>query len=106
MAFGIPVIATNISAIPEMVVHEETGLLIDVGRFDCDAMFKGYVVRDLPTDFRTTVTEQLYDYLCRLAGSEDERRRLGRAALIRARTSFSFETRNAQMLRIYQDALA
>jgi glycosyltransferase involved in cell wall biosynthesis len=106
MAFGIPVVATNIFAIPEMVVHGETGLLIDVSAFDCDTMFKGYVVRDLPADFRTTVTEQLYEHLCRLAASADERRRLGQAALQRARTMFSFETRNAQMLKIYHHALA
>jgi glycosyltransferase involved in cell wall biosynthesis len=32
MAMGVPVVATNISAIPELVDNEETGLLVDPGQ--------------------------------------------------------------------------
>jgi glycosyltransferase involved in cell wall biosynthesis len=105
MAFGIPVVATNHFAIPEIVKHGETGLLIDIGRFDTERMFKGYVVDTIPSGFRDYVTDQLFDYLCMLAESRETRRRLGMAALTRARTHFSFETRNQRMGEIYRDAL-
>ena len=32
MAMGVPVVATNVSAIPELVDNEETGLLVDSGQ--------------------------------------------------------------------------
>jgi glycosyltransferase involved in cell wall biosynthesis len=105
MAFGIPVIATNYFAIPEMLEHDVSGLLIDISRFDCDRMFRGYVVDDIPVTFREYVTEQLFTSLCRLIASADERRRLGLAALRVARTRFSFGERNQKMLEIYRQAL-
>jgi glycosyltransferase involved in cell wall biosynthesis len=105
MAFGIPVIATDHFAIPEMLEHDATGLLIECGRFDCARMFHGYVVDTIPQDFRDYVTEQLFRHLCRLVESPDVRRRLGKAALHVARTKFSFDTRNRRMRAIYEEAL-
>jgi len=105
MAYGIPVVATNHFAIPEMVTHEETGLLIDVSRFDTERTFKGYVVDQIPQDFRDHVTGQLFGYMCALVESPELRRRLGAAALARARTQFSFAERNRQMQAVYQEAV-
>jgi glycosyltransferase involved in cell wall biosynthesis len=105
MAFGIPVIATNYFAIPEMLEHEVSGLLIDIRQFDCDRMFRGYVVGEIPSGFREYVTDRLFRHLCRLIESVDERKRIGMAALDVARTRFSFETRNRKMLEIYREAL-
>ncbi|HWW89115.1 MAG TPA: glycosyltransferase family 4 protein [Vicinamibacterales bacterium] len=105
MAFGIPVVATNHFAIPEMVAHGECGFLIDIARWDTERLFKGYVVDILPTDFRSYVTERLFEYVCELADSRDLRQRLGMAALSCARTRFSFEVRNAVMGKVYLEAV-
>jgi len=106
MAWAIPVIATNYFAIPEIVEHEKTGLLIDTSRFNCQRMFRGCVVESLPDDFREHVTESLFQYLCKLVESPDLRHEYGREGLRAARTTFSFESRNARMLEIYQQAVA
>ena len=105
MAFGFPVIATNHFAIPEMLDDRTSGLLIDTNQFDTARLFRGYVVRDIPRDFREHVTTQLFALLCDLIGSPELRERLGRTALGRARTTFSFETRNEKMVAIYRDAV-
>ena len=34
LAMGVPVVATRVSAIPEIITHEETGLLVEPGRPD------------------------------------------------------------------------
>jgi glycosyltransferase involved in cell wall biosynthesis len=68
-------------------------------------MFRGYRIYDIPSAFREYVTDQLFGYLCRLIESVDERRRLGMAGRDVARTKFSFEKRNLQMLEIYREAL-
>jgi glycosyltransferase involved in cell wall biosynthesis len=105
MAYGIPVISTNYFAIPEMVEHGVSGFLIDTRKFDCDALFKGYVVNEIPAQFREHVTGELFSYLCQLIESAELRGRFGAAALRIARTRFSFAERNRKMFDIYREAL-
>jgi len=106
MAFGIPVISTNYFAIPEIIEHGVNGLLIDTARFDCDRLFSGYVVREIPAEFRHYMTDAVFAHLCRLIESVDLRKSIGLAALEAARTRFSFERRNAAVLDIYRQAIA
>jgi glycosyltransferase involved in cell wall biosynthesis len=106
MAFGIPTISTNFFAIPEMLEHNVSGLLIDTSRYDCERLFRGYTVKEIPPDFREHVTEQLFRFMCSLIESVELRKRIGLAALETARTKFSFEVRNRIMLKIYREALA
>ncbi len=105
MAFGIPVIATNIMAIPELIEDGGSGFLIDTSGFNCTELFRGYVVNRIPDDFRTTVTDALYGYLVRLVESPALRRQMGTRGIALARSRFSFEERNRTMKRIYEDAL-
>lgn len=106
MAFGIPVISTNHFAIPEIIEDEVSGLLVDTSGFDCERMFSGYVVGDIPAEFSAYMTDAVYTRLCRLIESLDLRKSIGQAALDVARTKFSFERRNDTMLEIYRQALA
>jgi glycosyltransferase involved in cell wall biosynthesis len=105
MAFGIPVIATDHFAIPEILEDGVSGILIDTSPFDLERMFRGYVVNEIPPDFRQHVTDSLFTAMCRLIESADLRRRLGAAALEVARTKFSFECRNRRMREIYDGAM-
>jgi glycosyltransferase involved in cell wall biosynthesis len=106
MAFGIPVISTNHFAIPEIIEDQVTGLLIDTARFDCDRLFRGYTVREIPRDFREYMTDAVYSQMCRLIESVELRRSIGQAALNVARTKFSFDRRNATMSEVYRQAVA
>lgn len=49
LAMGVPVVATRVSAIPEIIAHGETGLLVEPGRPDqmADAMRQGLEDQDL-----------------------------------------------------------
>jgi glycosyltransferase involved in cell wall biosynthesis len=49
LAMGVPVVATRISAIPEIITHGETGLLVEPGRPDqmASAMARGLTDHDL-----------------------------------------------------------
>jgi glycosyltransferase involved in cell wall biosynthesis len=106
MAFGIPVISTNYLAIPEIVEDQVCGYLIDTRNQDCERIARGYVVSRLPDDFREWMTESVYQYLVKLIASSDLRKELGSAGIAIARSKFSFATRNARMLEVYQAALA
>jgi len=103
MAYGIPVISTNIFAIPEMIEHEKTGYLIDINAYDCDKLFKGYVVKEIPLDFKRHINKKLKEYLLLLIDSLSIRKQIGSAGMITARAKFSFEARNAAMNSIYQN---
>jgi|GEM_PF-1279229 len=101
MAYGIPVIATNQFAIPEMIEHEQSGLLIDMSQYNTQKMFRGYVVDKIPDDFRGHINEQLILHLSSLIESANLRKQIGDVALSRVRTKFGFEARNRTMGTIY-----
>ena len=105
MAYGIPVISTNYFAIPEMISHGATGFLVDTSGFDCDKLFRGYLVNEIPEAFNRHVTENLFTYLCQLIESPELRSEFGREAMAVARSKFSFAARNRAMQEIYREAL-
>ena len=81
MAYGRPVVATDVGGLPDAVVHGETGLLVP------------------PRD-----PQALRAALERLLGDAELRRRLGVAARERARREFSWEAATEATLAAYRDA--
>jgi glycosyltransferase involved in cell wall biosynthesis len=82
MAFGKPVIASNIGGIPELVVHEETGLLFPPGD-----------------------SAALRQCMTRLMDDAALRRGYGAAARARIENRFSLNQHNAALLRLYQTVI-
>jgi glycosyltransferase involved in cell wall biosynthesis len=78
MASGLPVVATAVGGTPEVVVHEETGLLVPARE-----------------------PALLAASLLRLAGDADLRQRLGRAGRERLSRDFTLEKMVGHYLRIY-----
>jgi glycosyltransferase involved in cell wall biosynthesis len=105
MARGVPVVSTNYFAIPEMISHGISGLLVDTSEFHCESLFRGYVVANIPSSFHRHVTEGVAAHLFSLASSAAYRRKIAEAALEVVRTKFSFEVRNARMRTVYEEAL-
>ena len=83
MAAGVPVIASDTGALPEVVADGRTGLIVPGG--------------DIPT---------LAQALIRLANDPAERRRLGTAGIARARERFSLDVMIEATLAVYAEALA
>lgn len=106
MACGLPVIATNYFAIPEMVEDGRSGLLIDTALFDCERLFRGYVVKSIPEEFHEYMSEQVYEKLCLLLESESLRKKMGEAGREIVQSRFSVRKRNARMREIYEETLA
>ncbi len=106
MACELPVIATNYFAIPEMVEDGRSGFLIDTARFDCERLFRGYVVKNIPEEFHEYMSEQTYEKLCVLLESAELRKNMGKRGREIVRSRFSMQIRNAQMREIYEVALA
>ena len=94
MARALPVIATGINAIPEMVRHEETGFVIDASRFDINA-----------PAWRTHVANEATRHVRRLIDDQALRERLGAAGRARVEHAFSVEHRRRMLDRVYRDAL-
>jgi glycosyltransferase involved in cell wall biosynthesis len=83
MAYGLPVIATRIGAVPEAVTDGQEGFLIEVGD-----------------------VEALADRMFRIAADADLRRRMGAAARRRAEAEFSLDTMADRVLAIYSEVLS
>jgi glycosyltransferase involved in cell wall biosynthesis len=82
MFMGLPLIATRVGGIPEVVVDDETGLLIPPGH-----------------------ENSLADAMLSLAASKERREAMGRAGVERIRNSFSPQIRASRILGIYNELL-
>jgi len=61
MAMGKPVVATNVSGIPEIVVHEQTGLLVQQGEYDKMAEAIERLLTQI--DFRSQIINNAKQYV-------------------------------------------
>ena len=82
MAHGRPVVAGDVGGLRDLVVHEETGLLVPPGD-----------------------VEALRAALQRLLGDAELRRRFGEAGRTRIAEHFTWQRSGDEMLRAYQDAM-
>ena len=105
MAFKIPVITTNHFAIPEIIQDGESGLMIDIRKYQTQKMFRGYRVDRLPQEFHQFVTNELLQRLLFLLDSSTQRERLAGNAEQVIEKKFSFGVRNPKMLEIYRESL-
>ena len=83
MASGLAVIATRLSGIPELVIHEETGLL---------------VTPESP--------DELAAAICRLVRDPELAGRLARAARERVQRDFDLETEGGRLASLFATAIA
>jgi glycosyltransferase involved in cell wall biosynthesis len=83
MAYGRPVVAGDVGGLRDLVVHEETGLLVEPGD-----------------------VAGLRSALERLLGDADLRRRFGEAGRARISEHFTWQRFEDETLRAYEDALA
>lgn len=105
MAYGVPVIATDVFAIPELLPSERFGMLIPAKDLPIREIIQGYVVRAVPKDVHQYLSDAVLARLRRLVSSPPDRISIITAARERALTEFSFERRNREMREIYMEAL-
>jgi starch synthase len=96
MACGTPVVASAVGGIPEVVVPEETGLLVDVGPQRGDT--------SEPEDAQG-YARRLAAALNRLLANEGLRRRMGMAGRQRAVRHFGWAAIAHQVVGVYEAAL-
>ncbi len=82
MSYGVPVVATPVNGVPEMVADGETGFLVEVGN-----------------------VEALADRLELLLRDSALRERMGRAGRARAETQFAPRRFQSEMMAIYRRAV-
>ena len=91
MAYGIPVIATNYFAIPEIVEDGKSGFLIKIKDDPYIKNLKGYEINYIPSQFHKYMTNETLKYLRLLIKDYSLRREMGLKGLEIARKKFSFE---------------
>jgi glycosyltransferase involved in cell wall biosynthesis len=83
MGAGLPIVATKVGGVPEMVQHEKSALLVE-----------------------SRQPSQLSGALARVLNDEDLARKLGKGAQQMAHTRFTPQAHRAQRLAIYEEVLA
>ncbi|WP_339722124.1 glycosyltransferase family 4 protein [uncultured Paraglaciecola sp.] len=105
MAFGLPVISCSHFAIPEIIEDEQSGLLIETEQFEFISQFKGYSIKNIPTDFHQYMNEQLYERLERLVTNHRLCKSLSNNALKQCHKKFSPQIRANRMKSIYDEIM-
>ena len=105
MSYGISVISTNVSAIPEMIQDGISGYLINVSKYNLEKLFKGYTVMNIPHDFKKYLTNQLKNKILDLIKNKEKRHYFGENALKTTKTKFSFDTHNKKMQKVYKELI-
>lgn len=107
MSSGLPIVATDIFAIPEIVQDGKTGLLINS---PISSFGKNYLNQELPTDLKTRyidpVVKGLVEKLSILIEDAKLRKRMGEAGRKEIQSGkFSLDHRNSQLRRIYEESV-
>lgn len=106
MAYGIPVVTTNVFAIPEIVDDGNAAAMIDVSAYPLSKIFRGYTIDSIPDDLRRYLTEQVYCALGGLISDTSRRLTIREHGLTLSRTKFDADRRNAALSALYAEALA
>lgn len=107
MSSGLPIVATDIFAIPEIVEDGKTGLLV---RSPISSFGKNYLNQELPrnlkTEYVSPIVNGLVEKLSSLIEDAKLRKRMGDAGRKEVESGkFSLSYRNEQLRRIYEEAL-
>ncbi len=93
MACEVPVVASNVGGIPEVVVHNQTGFLVPVSR-QMESPF-------LPVDPETFAKDLAYQ-INRLMDNPVKRERFGKEGRLRAVQQFSWDSIARQTIELYK----
>lgn len=113
MSEGLPIIASNINAIPEMISHEKEGLLIDnsMGAYPLvnnsfHMKHSWHLLRSDPDSYCDYMTAQVKHHLIQLLENRTRRENLGRNAKEKFENNFSFSVRSEKFYAVYKEAVA
>lgn len=111
MSFGLPIIATNVFAVPEIVEHKKNGLLIKpeyclfndeyLFRFDSCKSLINYTKKNL----QYTLIDSLKKYMKQMIERDNERKTLGKNSLKILNKKFSIKRRNKTLREIYENLI-
>jgi glycosyltransferase involved in cell wall biosynthesis len=105
IAAGVPVVASDVFAIPEIVSHDRSGLLLPFeGNVDAKTIVSGYGVREFDQDLHGRISGWTYSAIGTILSSADTQLRMAKEGQRHARSRFSFEAHNFRMSRVYARA--
>jgi len=106
MIAGLPIVATNLFAIPEMVVNEKNGFVVDIPGYNPKKFIQFYNVDNLDNKQKNIFIKNLTKSLEKLIKNNALRENLGKESLKMISTGkFSLGERNKKLRKIYEEAL-
>jgi glycosyltransferase involved in cell wall biosynthesis len=106
LAYGIPVVASNIFAIPEIITDSQTGILMPFKEHvNSREIVDGYGIKPLMPELHEKISDWTYVSIVKFLRSKVMQADYAAAAQNVARTKFSFSVFNEKMKSIYDNAL-
>jgi glycosyltransferase involved in cell wall biosynthesis len=104
MAFGIPVVTSDVFAIPEIISDGSDGFMVPIRDRDFVQRIRGYGVNAIPDKDFDEINAELVEVISRLLVDDALYERVGNGALAKVAARFSPTLRAEKMLPIYRDA--
>jgi len=106
MVAGLPIIGTNLFAVPEVVTNGKNGLIVNIPGYNLQSEYKQFFdVRDLGKNENRYVKD-LEKLMEKLIKNKKLREKMGKNSFNKIKNGiFSIEERNKKLSKIYQDAL-
>jgi len=106
MVSGLPIIGTNLFAIPEIVVHKKNGFVIEIPGYNPENFIQFYNIKKLDNDQKEIFIKNLTKNIGILIENKDLREKMGRRSLkMISNGKFSIKERNKKLRNVYEEAL-
>ena len=107
LAFGVPIVSSDVFAIPEIVAPNKSGFLLPfVENVNSRDIVDGYGIRPLSADVHKAISSWTSTAIARILTSRVAQFEMSEFSQSIARSRFSFAQHNAQMSEIYNTALS
>jgi glycosyltransferase involved in cell wall biosynthesis len=106
LSYGVPVVASDVFAIPEIINHDVSGCLLPfVSNVNSKEIVDGYGIRPIKSDVHRSISDWVYQSIVRILRDNDLQLSMSESGQRIAREKFSFQLHNAKMKAIYDKAV-
>lgn len=107
MVAGLPIIGTNLFAVPELVINGKTGLIVDIPGYDLhEAYIQEHPIAKLIGKSNEDFIDGLENAMGKLVSNKDLRVKMAKAGFDRVNSGdLSIDHRNKMLLSVYREAL-
>ena len=103
---GLPIIGTNMFAVPEVVEEGKNGLIIEIPGYDVNSGIQEHLITNMTKDEEERFVSDMVKAIEKLVKNKKLREKMGKESFkLVSEGKFSIKERNKKLRKVYEDAL-